>query len=126
MALYKAYGNQLVDSRTAMTMVARGQMESYEREFATPPSRGEVTPFVEIGIGKPLAMLLIQHWATVTVCDLHTKPLSEMTLQADILCSATGVAGTTPGSRADGIRYRGGAGHGRNHGHGDQARHRCA
>ena len=43
-------------------------------------------------IGKPLAMLLIQNWATVTVCDLHTKPLSEMTLQADILCSATGVA----------------------------------
>jgi len=43
-------------------------------------------------IGKPLAMLLIQHWATVTVCDLHTKPLREMTRQADILCSATGVA----------------------------------
>jgi methylenetetrahydrofolate dehydrogenase (NADP+)/methenyltetrahydrofolate cyclohydrolase len=43
-------------------------------------------------IGKPLAMLLIQNWATVTVCDLHTKPLSEMTRQADILCSATGVA----------------------------------
>jgi methylenetetrahydrofolate dehydrogenase (NADP+)/methenyltetrahydrofolate cyclohydrolase len=43
-------------------------------------------------IGKPLAMLLIRHWATVTVCDLHTKPLRDMTLQADILCSATGVA----------------------------------
>jgi len=43
-------------------------------------------------IGKPLALLLIQHWATVTVCDLHTKPLSDMTRQADILCSATGVA----------------------------------
>lgn len=43
-------------------------------------------------IGKPLAMLMIQNWATVTVCDLHTKPLREMTLQADILCSATGVA----------------------------------
>jgi methylenetetrahydrofolate dehydrogenase (NADP+)/methenyltetrahydrofolate cyclohydrolase len=43
-------------------------------------------------IGKPLALLLIRHWATVTVCDLHTKPLSEMTRQADILCSATGVA----------------------------------
>jgi methylenetetrahydrofolate dehydrogenase (NADP+)/methenyltetrahydrofolate cyclohydrolase len=43
-------------------------------------------------IGKPLAMLLIQNWATVTVCDLHTKPLAEMTRQADILCSATGVA----------------------------------
>ena len=43
-------------------------------------------------IGKPLTMLLIRNWATVTVCDLHTKPLSEMTKQADILCSATGVA----------------------------------
>jgi methylenetetrahydrofolate dehydrogenase (NADP+)/methenyltetrahydrofolate cyclohydrolase len=43
-------------------------------------------------VGKPLAMLLIQNWATVTVCDLHTNPLSEMTREADILCSATGVA----------------------------------
>jgi methylenetetrahydrofolate dehydrogenase (NADP+)/methenyltetrahydrofolate cyclohydrolase len=43
-------------------------------------------------VGKPLAMLLIQNWATVTLCDLHTNPLSEMTRQADILCSATGVA----------------------------------
>ena len=50
MALYKAYGNQLVDSRTAMTMVARGQIEGYEREFAPPRTRGAaVTPFVEIG-----------------------------------------------------------------------------
>ena len=43
-------------------------------------------------IGKPLALLLIRQWATVTVCDLHTSPLSEMTRQADILCSATGVS----------------------------------
>jgi methylenetetrahydrofolate dehydrogenase (NADP+)/methenyltetrahydrofolate cyclohydrolase len=43
-------------------------------------------------IGKPLALSLIRQWATVTVCDLHTKPLSEMTREADILCSATGVA----------------------------------
>lgn len=43
-------------------------------------------------IGKPLSMLLTRHWATVTVCDLHTKPLAEMTRQADILASVTGVA----------------------------------
>lgn len=43
-------------------------------------------------IGKPLALLLIQHWATVTVCDLHTDPLSEYTKQADIVASVTGVA----------------------------------
>ncbi|MGD1994125.1 MAG: bifunctional 5,10-methylenetetrahydrofolate dehydrogenase/5,10-methenyltetrahydrofolate cyclohydrolase [Anaerolineae bacterium] len=43
-------------------------------------------------IGKPLALLLIQHWATVTVCDLKSKPLSKYTKQADIVASVTGVA----------------------------------
>ena len=43
-------------------------------------------------IGKPLALLLIQHWATVTVCDLQSKPLSKYTQQADIIASVTGVA----------------------------------
>ncbi len=43
-------------------------------------------------IGKPLSLLLTRHWATVTVCDLHTKPLSAMTREADILASVTGVA----------------------------------
>jgi methylenetetrahydrofolate dehydrogenase (NADP+)/methenyltetrahydrofolate cyclohydrolase len=43
-------------------------------------------------IGKPLSLLLTRHWATVTVCDLHTRPLSAMTQQADILASVTGVA----------------------------------
>ncbi len=43
-------------------------------------------------IGKPMALLLTRHWATVTICDLHTSPLGEITREADILCSATGVA----------------------------------
>jgi methylenetetrahydrofolate dehydrogenase (NADP+)/methenyltetrahydrofolate cyclohydrolase len=43
-------------------------------------------------IGKPLSLLLTRHWATVTVCDMRTKPLSDMTKQADILVSVTGVA----------------------------------
>jgi methylenetetrahydrofolate dehydrogenase (NADP+)/methenyltetrahydrofolate cyclohydrolase len=43
-------------------------------------------------IGKPMSLLLTSHWATVTVCDLHTKPLADMTRQADILVSVTGVA----------------------------------
>ena len=43
-------------------------------------------------IGRPMALLLSRHWATVTICDLHTSPLGQMTRQADILCSATGVA----------------------------------
>jgi len=43
-------------------------------------------------VGKPMALLLVQHWATVTICELHTNPLYEMTREADVLCSATGVA----------------------------------
>ena len=43
-------------------------------------------------IGKPMSLLLSRHWATVTICDLHTKPLSVMTKEADILVSVTGVA----------------------------------
>jgi methylenetetrahydrofolate dehydrogenase (NADP+)/methenyltetrahydrofolate cyclohydrolase len=43
-------------------------------------------------IGKPLSLLLTRHWATVTVCDMRTKPLADITKQADILISVTGVA----------------------------------
>jgi len=43
-------------------------------------------------IGKPMSLLLTRHWATVTICDMRTKPLAEMTRQADILVSVTGVA----------------------------------
>ena len=43
-------------------------------------------------IGKPMSLLLSRHWATVTICDLHTKPLSALTKEADILVSVTGVA----------------------------------
>lgn len=43
-------------------------------------------------IGKPMSLLLSRQWATVTICDLHTKPLADITRQADILVSVTGVA----------------------------------
>jgi methylenetetrahydrofolate dehydrogenase (NADP+)/methenyltetrahydrofolate cyclohydrolase len=43
-------------------------------------------------IGKPMSLLMTRHWATVTVCDMRTKPLADMTRQADILISVTGVA----------------------------------
>jgi methylenetetrahydrofolate dehydrogenase (NADP+)/methenyltetrahydrofolate cyclohydrolase len=43
-------------------------------------------------IGKPMSLLLTRHWATVTICDMHTKPLADITKQADILVSVTGVA----------------------------------
>lgn len=43
-------------------------------------------------IGKPKSLLLTRHWATVTVCDMRTKPHADLSKQADILISVTGVA----------------------------------
>jgi len=41
-------------------------------------------------IGKPVAVLMINYGATVTVCNEFTKNLKNETLTADILISATG------------------------------------
>lgn len=42
-------------------------------------------------IGKPLAMMLTNRYATVTLCHVKTKDLIEHTKRADILITATGV-----------------------------------
>ncbi|MEK7218297.1 MAG: bifunctional 5,10-methylenetetrahydrofolate dehydrogenase/5,10-methenyltetrahydrofolate cyclohydrolase, partial [Patescibacteria group bacterium] len=43
--------------------------------------------------GKPLAAMLLNRNATVTVCHKYTAALAEITRQADILCSAVGKPG---------------------------------
>ena len=44
-------------------------------------------------VGKPMAMLLLQADATVTICHSRTKNLAEITSRADILVAAIGRAG---------------------------------
>ena len=44
-------------------------------------------------VGKPMAHLLLQANATVTVCHSRTRELAEHTLAADVLIVAAGVAG---------------------------------
>lgn len=41
-------------------------------------------------VGKPLAIMLLNRDATVTVCHSKTKNIGEITRQADILCVAVG------------------------------------
>lgn len=43
-------------------------------------------------VGKPMAMLLLAHNATVTICHSKTRNLAEFTRQADILVAAVGKA----------------------------------
>jgi methylenetetrahydrofolate dehydrogenase (NADP+) / methenyltetrahydrofolate cyclohydrolase len=49
-------------------------------------------------VGKPMAMLLINAGATVTVCNSRTANLAAITRQADILVVAVGKAGLVTGS----------------------------
>ena len=44
-------------------------------------------------VGRPLAQLLLQHDATVTICHSRTRDLAAVTRQADILVVAIGRAG---------------------------------
>jgi methylenetetrahydrofolate dehydrogenase (NADP+)/methenyltetrahydrofolate cyclohydrolase len=44
-------------------------------------------------VGKPVAHLLLQANATVTICHSHTDDLARQTLDADVLVVAAGVAG---------------------------------
>lgn len=44
-------------------------------------------------VGKPMAMLLLQENATVTICHSRTRDLPAVTRQADILVAAIGRAG---------------------------------
>jgi methylenetetrahydrofolate dehydrogenase (NADP+)/methenyltetrahydrofolate cyclohydrolase len=44
-------------------------------------------------VGKPIAHLLLQANATVTICHSHTDDLSRHTLDADVLVVAVGIAG---------------------------------
>jgi methylenetetrahydrofolate dehydrogenase (NADP+)/methenyltetrahydrofolate cyclohydrolase len=44
-------------------------------------------------VGKPMALLLLQHHATVTICHSRTADLPAVTRQADILVSAIGRPG---------------------------------
>ncbi|MBO4566220.1 MAG: bifunctional 5,10-methylenetetrahydrofolate dehydrogenase/5,10-methenyltetrahydrofolate cyclohydrolase [Bacteroidales bacterium] len=49
-------------------------------------------------VGKPLAKLLLDRNATVTIAHSHTQDLASITRQADILVVATGHAGLIDGS----------------------------
>lgn len=49
-------------------------------------------------VGKPIAVMLLNRGATVTICHEFTKDLATQTQQADILISAVGHAGLINGS----------------------------
>ena len=49
-------------------------------------------------VGKPMAMLLLQAGATITICNSKTRDLAAQTRRADVLVVATGKPGMITGS----------------------------
>ncbi len=41
-------------------------------------------------VGKPMALLLLREYATVTLCHSRTRDLAAICRQADIICAAVG------------------------------------
>ena len=67
-----------------------GVMEMLRTEGIDPAGRHAVVIGRSNIVGKPMAMLLLQAGATVTICHSRTRDLGAMTRQADILVAATG------------------------------------
>jgi methylenetetrahydrofolate dehydrogenase (NADP+)/methenyltetrahydrofolate cyclohydrolase len=67
-----------------------GVMKLLEHEKINPEGRHAVVVGRSNIVGKPMALLLLQKGATVTICNSRTPDLGEMTRQADILVVAAG------------------------------------
>ncbi len=67
-----------------------GVMRLLEHEGIDPGGRHAVVVGRSNIVGKPMALLLLQKGATVTICNSKTPDLGAMTRQADILIAAAG------------------------------------
>jgi len=74
-----------------------GVLELLRRERIDPTGKRAVIVGRSRLVGRPLALLLLQNHATVTIAHSHTVDLPELTRTADILVAATGKRGLITG-----------------------------
>lgn len=67
-----------------------GALELLRREQVDPTSKRATVVGRSRLVGRPIALLLLQNHATVTICHAKTRNLSSVTREADILITATG------------------------------------
>jgi len=85
---------RMVQNRPALVACTpSGVIELLEREGIQIAGRHAVVIGRSDIVGKPMALLLLQRDATVTICHSRTPNLAEMCRQADILVAAVGRAG---------------------------------
>ena len=85
-------GNLFLGLPSFLPSTAAAVMEMLERTHTPLEGRRVVVISRSNVVGKPLAMMLLQKNATVTICHSHTTNLATLTRQADVLVAATGCA----------------------------------
>ncbi len=75
-----------------------GVMKMLEAEGVTLRGAEAVIVGASNIVGKPMAMLLLQAGATITLCNSKTRDLAAQTRRADVLVVATGKPGMIDGS----------------------------
>jgi len=85
-------GNLLLGLPGFLPATAAAVMEMLERTQTPLEGRRVVVIGRSIVVGKPLALMLLQQNATVTICHSRTTNLAALTRQADVLVAAAGRA----------------------------------
>ena len=88
----RSAGNLFLGLPSFLPATAASVMEMLERTQTPLDGRRAVIISRSNVVGKPLAMMLLQKNATVTVCHSRTTSLSSFTRQADVLVAAAGHA----------------------------------
>lgn len=83
-------GNLCLNSQCLVACTPYGIMKMLESENISPKGKHAVVVGRSNIVGKPIAMLLLNADATVTVCHSKTADLKAQCLQADILVAAVG------------------------------------
>jgi len=86
----RSAGNLFLSLPSLLPSTAAAVMEILERLHIPLAGKRVVIVGRSNVVGKPLAMMLLQKNATVTVCHSRTTNLSSYTLQADVLVTAVG------------------------------------
>jgi putative two-component system protein, hydrogenase maturation factor HypX/HoxX len=85
-------GNLFLGLPGFLPSTAAAVMEMLERTQTMLEGRRVVVISRSNVVGKPLALMLLQKHATVTLCHSHTTNLATLTRQADVLVAAAGHA----------------------------------
>jgi len=85
-------GNLLLGNESIVPCTPKGIIRMLEKMKIPVEKKNVVIVNNSNVVGKPLAVMLTNRFATVTLCHVKTKYLSQHTKKAEILITATGVA----------------------------------